>query len=724
MKRKQGAVWTWVFCFLSILGFLNHLEAQGIDKKNVQRYFEAGKFQDVYETLKEYRNLEDKALLYMRGVSAYHIRSLNQAILDLSALSTFEDTYKNDVFLILGHALLSAGRYEDAAAWYKAYLSELDRDAQEERAEVVHRIKLCKTGLKAAALERKGFVENMGKVVNSGNNEVFPCQSPNHFNKYYFSSNRPGSTGGKRDKDRLKDEVLGEFYYDLYSVKLEQGNWSSVEPLHPLINSSASEFLLDFSKDGSVLYYMKSGDHETGQILTDTFRSTKDLSELPDEFYSPVDGSIGDQYLHFLNERMLIFASKRKGGFGGYDLYYSSLNDGLWSPAINLGPQVNTKYDEISPYFTHSGTMLFFSSNREGSIGGYDIFQQAFSLERNEWQEAETMNMPINSPDDDFHFSLSKDGTTGVFSSNRMGGIGGYDLYLVYLKQAIENIPKAVIDFEALFENARKKQKITMDKASKEAIERTIPQKEVVLSPLYFGDKDELFTEDNLEVLSILIDVLKVYPKTTVSISGHGEDTNGAAFQLFFSIKRAEQIAQYLIKKGIQKERISLQGMGNKFPIAIRPPDRSSSELVRKLNNRIDLDLFHVDPNYLKITYQEPFVADYLKNPSYYKYREIKKEPYFKLKVAETSQMYRDPILESGEVCVVKDKKRGTYIYYVGMSNSYLDIKKQKSALSLGQYPGIEIQLFKNDLQVSDAGLEQLAETNPEIATFKAEKNN
>ena len=723
MKEKRIAYRTWVFFLCAYLCAITTLEAQKLDKKEVERYFKAEKYQESFDLLKDARYLKDEKLLYMRGVSAYHIRNLNQAIKDLSLLAQYEDVFKDDVLLYLGHVLLSSGAYEEAAVWYKLYLGEVEDASQEERAEVIHLIQVCNIGLKAPFQESNGFVENMGRSVNSRKDEIYPTQSPNHPNKYYFSSNREGATGGMRDKERLKDEKYGEFYFDMYSVELEKGNWSEVEPIDPLINTSASEFLLDFNEDGRVLYYMKSGDQHTGQVLTDTFDSRLDAHQLSNVFYSPINGKIGDKYLHFLNPETLIFASNRKGGFGGYDLYYSLWKDGIWTPAINMGPEVNSAFDELSPYFAHSGRTLFYSSNREGSIGGYDVFQQAFSFERNEWQAAQNMNMPINSPDDDLYFSLGTDGNTGVLSSNRPGGQGGFDLYLVYLKEVIDNKSNLDIDFGQLFEttlnterNGELQNPIDLNS------NRVIQTKEVVLSPLYYGEDDLLLTEDNLEVLAILVDILKVYPKTSVSLTGNSDDGNRAAFQLFFSVKRAEQVARYLIDKGIDQERIQVHGLGNKFPVAFDPPDGKSSKVVKAANNRIDIQLNNADLNYLSVNYQEPVIADYLRNKAYTKYKEVLRKPYFKIKMAETSQMFRDPILEMDGFSIAKDGKSGMYTYYVGLSNSFEEIKQLRSMLIERKYPTPIIQLFINDQLVPDSDLDPLAKAYPEIATFKAEK--
>jgi hypothetical protein len=129
----------------------------------------------------------------------------------------------------------------------------------------------------------------------------------------------------------------------------------------------------------------------------------------------------------------IYFTSDRPGGYGGRDLYrIRRLPNGEWSLPLNLGPMVNTPFDEDAPFIHSDGITLFFSSNGHATMGGYDIFKTTLiDADMNGWSLPENMGYPLNTVNDDIYFSLSADGFTGYFSSERPGGLGQQDIYEV-----------------------------------------------------------------------------------------------------------------------------------------------------------------------------------------------------------------------------------------------------------------------------------------------------
>ncbi|GIK68968.1 MAG: hypothetical protein HND27_04995 [Bacteroidetes bacterium] len=124
----------------------------------------------------------------------------------------------------------------------------------------------------------------------------------------------------------------------------------------------------------------------------------------------------------------LFFVANRKNGIGGKDIYTSAKStEGKWSEPVLLNNNINSPLDEESPFLSENGKWLYFSSKGHHSIGGYDIFVAKF--ENNQWQKAENLGKPFNSPADDIYFSINEKEQTGFFSSNRKGGYGGMDNY-------------------------------------------------------------------------------------------------------------------------------------------------------------------------------------------------------------------------------------------------------------------------------------------------------
>ena len=131
----------------------------------------------------------------------------------------------------------------------------------------------------------------------------------------------------------------------------------------------------------------------------------------------------------------LYFASNRVGGFGGYDVYVSYWKDSSWTYPENLGSDVNTAGNEITPFF--NGEDLYFASDFHHGMGGYDIFHSL--VKGGQWTHPENMANGINSPADDY-YPMIKEGSEGIFfSSNRLGGKGMDDIYLA--------VPLEIADF-------------------------------------------------------------------------------------------------------------------------------------------------------------------------------------------------------------------------------------------------------------------------------------
>ncbi|MFZ1689056.1 MAG: hypothetical protein WAU70_16665, partial [Flavobacteriales bacterium] len=130
---------------------------------------------------------------------------------------------------------------------------------------------------------------------------------------------------------------------------------------------------------------------------------------------------------------------------GGRDIWcVKRLPNGEWSLPQNLGPTVNTPFDEDAPFMHADGQTLFFSSNGHSTMGGYDIFKTALlEPEGNTWTQPDNLGYPLNTVNDDIYFCLSDDGTTGYFSSERAGGMGAQDIYQV-------TFPSSQLDFVAV----------------------------------------------------------------------------------------------------------------------------------------------------------------------------------------------------------------------------------------------------------------------------------
>lgn len=269
-------------------------------------------------------------------------------------------------------------------------------------------------------------IENFGSSINTEFNEYVPLIYGEE-DEIIFTSRRPGSTGGKIDH-------RGEYYEDVYMSQKKYGFWQQPEQLQGDVNTETHDACVGLSPDGQYLYIFRTSENLIGG---DLFRAERgengweSLERLPDVINSD---AIETSASITSDDRVIYFSSNRNGGFGGMDIYkVVKIPNGEWSEAQNLGPTINTSYDEESPFIHADGKTLYFSSRGHTSMGGYDVFKS--TLQSNGlWSEPANLGYPVNSVANDLHFVMSVDKQTGYYSSAAKGGYGGQDIYRINFK--------------------------------------------------------------------------------------------------------------------------------------------------------------------------------------------------------------------------------------------------------------------------------------------------
>lgn len=721
MKSFTGIVR--ILFFLAALLAVQTLSAQKGIIKQANKYYEAGKYNEALDLYEQVEDLENNPnLLYKRGLSHFFTRNADQAITDLTLAKGlgFDD---NDIYYYVGQALHSRGSYDDAVSFYKNYLRYLKDDG--EKAELIERIKRCQFAKNNQYNDQLAFVENLGSSVNTEFNEEHPVQSPTNQNKYYFSSNRPGSNGGLRNKKGYKDEIYGTYSADMYAVELLDGNWTAVSAFYPILNGPKDDIIQGFNPGGSVLYFLQTQDGKSGEIYADTFAVDKDPEAFPKLLVSPVISTLGDKDMQVFNDNTIVFASKRKGGYGGYDLYFSHRNELGWSKPVNLGPEINTAYDEVSPFLAKSGSSLYFSSDRLESFGGKDIFQSEYQASTRTWSAPINLGIPINSPMDDINFSLSADGMTAVFSSDRIGTMGGTDLFLAYYKdQAMaqlmytELVPFLPVDVDAATSDSLGQLAQIDEPISSDPLIKPTKQ-EFYNSPLYYSSDEIIMTPTNKSILDRVKNILTVFPEVSVILSGHSVKEGMREFDLYFSIKRAEKAAAYLVDQGaIDASRVKVRGLGSNYPHT-REMSSGSNRLAEKNNRRIDVSFTKTPADRLKVVSEMPTVSDAMLDGSSDAYYNTLKGLSYKIEVARTRQMYKGDVIRQYESGVVeKGMLDNEYLYTIGLYDTYNEAKQMKGQLVRRGIIDAKILPYMNDELLSREQVETLKDVYPDLMEY------
>ncbi len=209
----------------------------------------------------------------------------------------------------------------------------------------------------------------------------------------------------------LNEKNINDLYY---VTKLEGEKWGTLQFFSKELNTKNHEGKASLTKDGNTIYFTRFHNDSAGNI----FKSIKSGGE----WNAPVLISINSDKYRIKDPcisadgKKMYFASMAPGGYGGYDIYVSVFERGDWHTPKNLGPLVNTKGDEVSP-FMHSNGKLYFSSNKLPGLGKFDIF---YTREINgKWIIPKNLPEPVNSNRDDLYYFADAKDSTGYFSSNR-----------------------------------------------------------------------------------------------------------------------------------------------------------------------------------------------------------------------------------------------------------------------------------------------------------------
>jgi len=271
-------------------------------------------------------------------------------------------------------------------------------------------------------------IENMGSVINTAAAETSPCLTDDE-NTIIFTYKGEKSKGGLQNAFNQPNKN-GVYYEDVYTSSKVDGIWQTPQAVTNL-NSNNNEAVLFLSNGGRKLFINIDSQQDDGDIY---------MSKLENDIWAAPEKLLGDVNSQYWENnsslspdgKTLFFSSSRPGGFGGKDIYKSSLLDnGTWGKAINLGDKINTPFDEDAPFIHYDGRLLLFCSQGHNSMGGYDIFKTYLNVKDSTWSPVENMGSPINTPGDEIHYVLSPSGENGYYGLGKVDGYGDFDIYQV-----------------------------------------------------------------------------------------------------------------------------------------------------------------------------------------------------------------------------------------------------------------------------------------------------
>jgi tetratricopeptide (TPR) repeat protein len=439
------------------------LQIKGEQFIKKEKYAEAIKyFSELDSTVK----VQDPLYNYYHGMAYYYspnqkektIPHLQKYIgqLDSNKINYYSHQH---VYYVLGKVYHLTYDFEKAKYFYNQYIELISAQvglSEEEKRKIIKstnkEIEQCKYGAIAVKNPRNVVIENLGDTINTIYPEYASVISQDE-TLLIFTSRRPDTQGGKK--------VPNEGYMeDIYKAEMTKGSLYEPRAQNPdsskayyfnLVTDFEYEFFQNLGKkinstghDGSIqlgakdslLYFYRNSDVWSINMYDD-------LIIKPTIMGVHVNSEQHEPSIFFSDDNMELFiVSDRPGGYGGLDIYVSKKDEGKWSEPKNMGPNINTEYDEDAPYLDPDGVTLYFASRGNSSIGEYDIFRS--KLNDTTWSTPVNLGYPINTTSDDIYFTMTSRYNRGYYSSGRLEGKGATDLYRITFSDERDPIAELV----------------------------------------------------------------------------------------------------------------------------------------------------------------------------------------------------------------------------------------------------------------------------------------
>lgn len=501
--------------------------------------------------------------------------------------------------LRLAQMMMANANYAEAQQYFTDYSSTASADERaKNQLEAIHMLdSFLKDSLRYKITNGK---------FNSTNSDFSPARFADGF---VFVSSR--GRGGMKDKTH---SWTGDPFLSLFYAKGSLEQISNVAPFAEELKSEYNDGPACFSAKGDEMFLTRNNSKSLNRndktarlkIVVSKLENGK-WSEAADLPFNRAQYNTAHACLSIDGKR-LYFASDMPGGSGGMDIYYSDRIESTWSDPVNIGKHINTSGNEAFPYMGPDG-LLYFSSDGWPGLGGLDVFK----IDLNTSEKPRNAGYPINTHKDDFGLWFSTDMKYGMLSSNRKGGNGDDDIWMLEFinklviygtvadKETLVPIPNAPVvlkdssgnvvatavtdangkyslegefnmdysvssNSDGWFAGSKDFSTKGINNDSMEVnllLEKIIINKPIVLENIYYDlDKWNIRPDAAIE-LDKLIKILNDNPKIVIELGSHTDSRAPDSYNMTLSDRRAKSAADYIVKKGgIDPSRITGKGYG------------------------------------------------------------------------------------------------------------------------------------------------------------------
>jgi len=518
------------------------VQAADLDPSNVRANWMAGKL--YIETINK-----DKALKYFQQIKA------------------LDPEYRFDIDYQIGQAYHYGFDFDSAIEYYEMYKKKYFSKSKyrgKDRTRLVtvdRKLFECKNAKAIISKPTQYSIEIIGEEINSVWPDYAPVISEDESVMIFTSRRQEGNSSSDVDSDNF-------YFEEIFISRNQGGKWSPAENIGSPINTTYHDANIALSSDGNRLYLYK----DTGR--GDIYYSDYNGSEWskPKYLSSRINSTVyaENSISETSSPGVIIYSSDRPGGQGGIDLYYCVTDSkGNWYKSKSLGPAINTKYDEDSPFLDYDGKTLYFSSSGHKGYGGYDVFRSVYDSTSNEWSKPENLGYPVNTPDNELYFHPTKGGRTAYFASVREGGLGFTDIFKVHYHgdKGVESTSLAdIISHKAKFE-IKEGEELSPEVAEEVALVEKFEEYELNLiggtHRVYFDASQSRIQDQHQAELDSIITLLKKYDKLKIDIAGFASADGNPKYNLDLSHKRALIVLDFFVENGIHEDKIIAKGYGS-----------------------------------------------------------------------------------------------------------------------------------------------------------------
>lgn len=524
-----------------------------IEKANLQ--YQLLEFSAAITTYESALSKEDANEITLKNIANcyYNLSRFEQAVVYFERLFERNKNQDSDSFVKFASCLKSVGKYDDAnlvmSNFSKQYPRDLRAKAFVNNPNYLNKIKqlayhciIKNIDLNTENIEYGGFINN---------------------NKFYFTAYQLGQ--------KNIDKWTNQSYARIFVAPIDaQFNFGKPELLFPINNRAENESSAVLTKDGKTIYFTRNDQKKVSKINAEKsyylkiYKATlingswQNIEALPfcSDNFNTANATLS------LDEKTMYFASDRYGTKGNSDIYSVAIDsNGNFGTPKNLS-DINTASKENFPFIANNGK-LYFSSDGHLGIGGMDLYAYDF-----ETHDIDNLGPEINSQHDDFALYLINH--TGFLSSNRVGGKGCDDIYKIT---------------EFNFDTPQHENHSISEKISPIGGDLA---KIIDLKPIYFDlDKWDIRADAKVEIDKIAALMYK-FPEMIIAINSHTDSRNTATYNLKLSQKRATATRTYLIRQGINSERMIAKGFGESQLVNTCIDDEQCTENEHQQNRRTE----------------------------------------------------------------------------------------------------------------------------------------